>query len=51
MKWDVYNPVDAEDFRRVALRPPQRCEKTVPMIQLANLMLFPIARGRCDPEY
>ena len=48
---DSYNPFKAEDFRRVALGAPQRCEKTVPMIQLADLVLFPIAKGRYHPRY
>ena len=46
-----YDSLSASEFRRVVLGDPQRVTKKVPMIQLADLVLYPIARGGYDPSY
>lgn len=45
-----YGPLGPEVFRGV-LYDLKFKEKTSPMIQLADLMLYPIARGGYEPEY
>lgn len=46
-----YRPLRAEDYRRIVLgEPRERTKKTV-TIQIADLMLYPIAKGGYDPDY
>ena len=47
----AYEPYTADDFRRVVLGEPLRRKKTDPICQIADLVLYPIAKGRYDPEY
>jgi Protein of unknown function (DUF3800) len=48
---EEYRPLSAEDYRRIVLGSPQRRTKKVPMIQIADLVLYPIAKGGYDPKY
>ena len=47
----AYAPLSAGDYRRIVLGAPQRRTKKVPLIQLADLMLYPMAKGGYDPLY
>ena len=47
----AYIPFSAEDYRRVILGEPRRKTKKVPMMQLADLVLYPMAKGGYDPTY
>jgi hypothetical protein len=40
-----------EDYQRIVLGEPRRKTKKVPMIQLADLVLYPMAKGGYDPAY
>ncbi|MEM9832308.1 MAG: DUF3800 domain-containing protein [Bacteroidota bacterium] len=46
-----YKPLTKEDYQRIILGEPRRKTKKVPMIQLADLILYPIAKGGYDPNY
>lgn len=46
-----YAPYTAEDYRRIVIGSPIRKSKNVPMLQLADLVLYPIAKGGYEPEY
>lgn len=46
-----YTPFTPEDFRRLCLGKPYRKTKKTPMIQIADLVLFPMAKGGYDPSY
>jgi hypothetical protein len=46
-----YAPLSAADYRRIVLGRPERRKKKLPLIQLADLMLYPMAKGGYDPEY
>ena len=46
-----YNPLAAEDYRKVILGEPRRKTKKVPMIQIADLVLYPMAKAGYDPKY
>jgi len=46
-----YQPLQAEDFRNIVLGEPRRKKKSLPQLQIADLVLFPIAKGRYDPDY
>lgn len=46
-----YTPFTPEDFRRVCLGKPARKTKATPMIQIADLVLYPMAKAGYDPEY
>lgn len=48
---DGYEPFGAEDFRRIVLGEPRQRTKKTPMVQIADLVLYPIAKGRYDPTY
>lgn len=47
----AYAPMNAEEYRRLVLGKPLRRSKAVPLLQLADLMLYPMAKGRYDPGY
>lgn len=47
----VYAPYSSGDYRRWVLGSPIRKSKKVPMLQLADLLLYPMAKGGYDPEY
>ena len=47
----VYTPLSAGDYRRIILGEPRRKTKKVPMIQIADLVLYPMAKGGYDPNY
>ena len=46
-----YQPLEAEDFRSIVLGEPHRKRKSLPQLQIADLVLFPIAKGRYQPDY
>ena len=46
-----YTPFIGKDYSRVILGEPRRKTKSLPMIQIADLVLYPIAKGRYDPKY
>ena len=46
-----YQPFKSEDYKRIILGKPQRKTKKVPMIQIADLILYPMAKGGYDPNY
>jgi uncharacterized protein DUF3800 len=46
-----YEPLSANDFKRIILGEPRRKTKKVPMIQIADLYLYPMAKGGYDPDY
>lgn len=46
-----YEPYTDADYRRCVLGTPLRRTKKVPMLQLADLMLYPMAKGGYDPSY
>lgn len=46
-----YTPLEAEDFRRIILGSPKRRTKKTPMIQVADLVLYPMAKGGYDATY
>ncbi|MGH1349562.1 MAG: DUF3800 domain-containing protein [Methyloligellaceae bacterium] len=48
---DEYEPFTAEDYKRVVLGEPREKTKKVPMIQIADLVLYPMAKGKYQPQY
>lgn len=46
-----YGPLDAEDYRRIVLGEPRQRTKKTPMIQVADLVLYPMAKSGYDPKY
>lgn len=46
-----YGPLSADDYRRIVLGSPERRTKAVPLLQIADLMLYPMAKGGYDPSY
>ncbi|MEN9912895.1 MAG: hypothetical protein RLY66_303 [Candidatus Parcubacteria bacterium] len=46
-----YSPVEAKDFRAVVLGDPRRQMKKSPLIQIADLYLYPMIKGGYDKEY
>lgn len=48
---EKYNPLTAESFSRILVGSPERHKKTSPLCQLADLVLYPMVRGKIDPEY
>jgi len=46
-----YGGLGPDDFRSLVLGDPRGRTKKTPMIQLADLFLYPIAKGRYDPDY
>ncbi len=46
-----YHPLSAEDFSRIILGEPQRKTKGNPVMQIADLFLFPMVKGGYEPHY
>ncbi len=46
-----YTPLAAADFQRIILGEPQRHTKKLPMLQVADLVLYPIAKGGYEKTY
>jgi uncharacterized protein DUF3800 len=46
-----YAPLGPNDFKRLCLGKPVRKTKATPMIQMADLVLFPIAKSGYVPDY
>jgi hypothetical protein len=46
-----YSPMTAEEFSRVLLKEPKFVPKSHPLSQLSDLVLYPIVKGRYDPNY
>lgn len=47
----AYKPFASNDFRCFVLGQPRCLTKANPMIQIADLVLYPIAKGGYNPEY
>ena len=46
-----YNPLAAEDYRRIILGEPHRQTKATPPVQIADLVLYPMAKGGYAADY
>lgn len=46
-----YRPLSADDYRRIVIGEPRRKKKTNPLLQVADLLLFPLAKNGYDPDY
>lgn len=46
-----YSPLLPEHYRRIVLGEPHQKTKKMPMIQIADLILYPIAKAGYDPSY
>ena len=46
-----YSPLTAEEYRRIVLGEPSRRTKKSPQVQIADLVLYPMAKGGYDPDY
>lgn len=46
-----YGGLSAEDLKRIIRSEPRERTKKTPMIQIADLYLYPMAKGGYDPEY
>ncbi|MCJ9668987.1 DUF3800 domain-containing protein [Neorhizobium sp. SHOUNA12A] len=46
-----YGSLSAADFRRIVMGDTKRRTKETPMIQIADLMLYPMAKAGYDPTY
>jgi hypothetical protein len=46
-----YAPLAPEDYRRIILGEPRQRTKKTPMVQVADLVLYPMAKGGYDPTY
>ncbi|MCP5245887.1 MAG: DUF3800 domain-containing protein [Burkholderiales bacterium] len=46
-----YTPFSSEDYKRVILGEPREKTKKFAMMQIADLVLYPIAKGGYDPDY
>jgi hypothetical protein len=46
-----YQPLSSEDYKNVILGEPRRKKKSLPQLQLADLVLFPIAKGIYQKDY
>jgi len=46
-----YEPLQAADFKRIVLGEPRRKRKVLPQLQIADLVLYPIAKSRYDSTY
>lgn len=47
----AYASLRAEDFREIVRGEPRGRTKATPMIQIADLVLYPMAKGGYDPSY
>ncbi len=48
---ETYNGLTAEEFKSIVLGEPKRRTKKTPMLQIADLYLYPIAKGGYDSTY
>src|SRR3546814_14160571 len=48
---ETYAPLSKDDYQRIILGEPRRRTKKVPMLQIADLVLFPMAKAGYAPEY
>ncbi len=46
-----YNPLNTDDYKRIIPGEPRRKTKKVPMIQIADLVLYPMAKAGYDQQY
>ena len=46
-----YSPLSSEDYRRIVLGEPHRLTKQSPQLQIADLILYPLAKSGYDSEY
>lgn len=46
-----YSPLSAEEYSQIVLGDPRRKNKELPQLQLADLVLFPLAKGQYDSKY
>lgn len=46
-----YTPLTPDDFRRIILGEPHQKTKKIPMLQIADLVLYPIAKAGYDRTY
>lgn len=46
-----YFPLSANDYKRIIIGEPRRKKKTNPLLQVADLVLFPLAKSGYDPGY
>jgi len=46
-----YTPLQAEDFRRILWGKPKRKTKNTPMMQIADLVLYPMAKAGYEATY
>jgi len=51
MTSELYQPLTAAEFRRIVLGDAHQKTKLVPMLQIADLILYPIAKGGYDQSY
>ena len=48
---DGYSPLSAGEYNRIILGEPHRLTKWSPQLQVADLILYPLARSGYDPDY
>jgi hypothetical protein len=46
-----YDALTSENFRQIVLGDPQRLKKKSPLVQIADLYLYPMAKSGYDPNY
>ena len=46
-----YEPLANEDYRRIVLGEPRRLTKRAPLVQIADLVLYPMAKSGYDRSY
>lgn len=47
----AYDSLTADDYKAIVLGEPRRRTKKVPMLQVADLVLYPMAKAGYDPSY
>lgn len=47
----VYDALQPDDFKAIVVGQPNRVTKKVPMIQIADLVLFPMVKFGYEPDY
>jgi hypothetical protein len=47
----AYEGLEPRDFKSIIVGQPSRITKNVPMAQIADLILYPMAKGGYDPGY
>lgn len=46
-----YHPLSPQDYSRIIIGEPRRKTKNLPLLQIADLVLYPMAKGGYDPKY